>query len=277
MKKSLIIFAALPVLFGAGGYAAGTFMAPKEKSEPAHQETATDDRSDAEKTLDKLANDTPHDAKDDHGAHPAKDSHAPAQHDAKLIPAKADGPADTHASDNHAAAKPKGSAKDTHAKADHAAKPKAANQAAAMTADNPVGRAAPPPRVAGNSRATPQEVGGAKMTKADLKDAKVVKLGRMTIPVQRARSVTYVVSDIGVSVADLETAAHFNVAENASRLRDAILVSMHRAAGTSVMKGPSIDTQELSDTLSADLKHDFGSKVDEVLFLTMFKADVPRS
>ncbi len=98
----------------------------------------------------------------------------------------------------------------------------------------------------------------------------------MTVPVHRANSITYVVSDIGVSVKSLETAAHYKVAENAARLRDAILMSMHRAAGTPVLAGAEIDSQELSESLSADLRKGFGADVDEVLFLSLYKADVPR-
>jgi len=56
-----------------------------------------------------------------------------------------------------------------------------------------------------------------------------------------------------------------------------ILASMHKAAGTSAMQGPSIDTEKLTQTLVSDLKADFGEGVSDVLFLSLIKADVPRS
>ncbi|ANT63171.1 hypothetical protein AYJ57_22060 (plasmid) [Salipiger sp. CCB-MM3] len=115
------------------------------------------------------------------------------------------------------------------------------------------------------------------LTEDRLGDSSVVTLGKISVPVYRAESITYVVSEVGVAMRDSQTAVTFNVAENASRLRDAILTSMHRAADGPTMKGVNIDTGELSKALSADLKKDFGDDVSEVLFLSLVKADVPRT
>ncbi len=284
MNKKVIAIAVLPVVFGAAGFGAGAVLAPSEKPE-THE--AAETKTGAEQALDRLA-----DEGDGHGA-AAKPAQGVEQHDAKLIPAKAAPAVREHAAKPKAEPKaqaPKKAPSQNTAEAHSApAKPDAPRQASHIS---PARRAAEgviaAPRVRTGQKAGGQDalVSAAKadagepakgvMTKEHLSDAKVVKLGRMMVPVVKAQSVTYVVSDIGVSMPDLDTAAHYNVAENAARLRDAILMSMHRVAGTSVMKGPSIDTEELSDTLTADLQKDFNG-TGEVLFLSLYKADVPRS
>ena len=125
--------------------------------------------------------------------------------------------------------------------------------------------------------ASPEHQSASLIRKDPFGDSSVVRLGRVSVPVYRPNSVTYVVSEVGVAMRDSETAEVFNVAENASRLRDVILASMHKAAGTSALQGPSIDTEKLTKTLVSDLKADFGEGVSDVLFLSLIKADVPRS
>ncbi|GAA4228313.1 hypothetical protein GGQ68_003441 [Sagittula marina] len=115
------------------------------------------------------------------------------------------------------------------------------------------------------------------LRKDPLGDGSVVRLGRVSVPVYHPDSVTYVVSEVGVAMRDTATAQAFNVAENASRLRDVILASMHDAAGTSTMQGPDIDTEKLTRALVSDLQADFGDGVTDVMFLSMVKANVPRS
>ncbi len=219
MKKAYIAFAALPVLFGAAGFAGGQFI-PSDKAhgskEAAHEAPAQGaghdgediaGRSDAEKVLDKLASSAPEQLPEEEGG-----SHG-------QTPSQAD--------------------------AGHGASPE--HQSASLIRKDPFG------------------------------DSSVVRLGRVSVPVYRPNSVTYVVSEVGVAMRDSETAEVFNVAENASRLRDVILASMHKAAGTSALQGPSIDTEKLTKTLVSDLKADFGEGVSDVLFLSLIKADVPRS
>ena len=109
--------------------------------------------------------------------------------------------------------------------------------------------------------AGPEHKSASLIRKDPFGDSSVVRLGRVSVPVYRPNSVTYVVSEVGVAMRDSETAEVFNVAENASRLRDVILASMHKAAGTSAMQGPSIDTEKLTQTLVSDLKADFGEGV----------------
>lgn len=115
------------------------------------------------------------------------------------------------------------------------------------------------------------------LTKDRANDSSIVSLGKISVPVYRPESITYVVSEVGVAMRDINTAVNFNIPENASRLRDAILTSMHRAADGQTLKGVNIDTGTLSRELSEDLKKDFGDDVSEVLFMSLVKADVPRS
>ena len=248
MNKKMLALAALPVVFGAAGFAAGKVIGPAPEVAAPVAAAAKADRTTAEQALDRLSGEDAHVTPAAHGA----------EHEAKLIPASATVP-ETHAADHSPA-------KATKVKTD-------AHGAAAAT--HPQAHAKTAPAMHGGSAQVVE--GKGMMSARQIKDSKVVKLGRITVPVQRPNSVTYVVTDIGVSVHDLEAAAHFNVAENATRLRDAILMSMHRVAGTQMMKGPTIDTQELSETLSSDLRAGFGEKLDEVLFLSLVKADVPRS
>lgn len=104
----------------------------------------------------------------------------------------------------------------------------------------------------------------------------VVKLGSMMVPVYKPRSVTYVVADFGVSMPDAETAAHYRIAENAARLRDSILSAFHQAADNPRMKRAALDSDWLSSKLTSDLQSEF-TEAQEVLFLSLYKRDVPRS
>ncbi|UMA66882.1 hypothetical protein LVO79_20165 (plasmid) [Roseivivax marinus] len=104
---------------------------------------------------------------------------------------------------------------------------------------------------------------------------RVVRLGRMTIPVHRPNTVSYVVTDIGVSMRDPDMAEAFRDIESGMLLRDAILTALSEAASLPMMKTVSIDTDALSAFLSERLS-DFDG-VEDVLFLTFYKADVPRA
>lgn len=118
----------------------------------------------------------------------------------------------------------------------------------------------------------------AEMTRQNHRtNANVVRLGRVSIPVYRANSVTYVMSDIGVEMRDVTVAASYNEAENAARLRDAVLTSLHRAAEGLSLTGGVVDTPQLSERLETDLRAGFGSDVANVLLLSLIQADVPRS
>jgi hypothetical protein len=113
-------------------------------------------------------------------------------------------------------------------------------------------------------------------TKASLKSENVVRLGSITVPVYRAKSVTYVVADFGVSMSDSATAAHYRIAENSARLRDTILTSFRAAAENTKMKRVTMDSDWLSATITEDVRGKF-DEAQEVLFLSLYKQDVPRS
>jgi hypothetical protein len=141
-------------------------------------------------------------------------------------------------------------------------------EASATTAPKPTKPTAIPDKSAMADAAVP--------TKASLKSENVVRLGSITVPVYRAKSVTYVVADFGVSMSDSATAAHYRIAENSARLRDTILTSFRAAAENTKMKRVTMDSDWLSATITEDVRGKF-DEAQEVLFLSLYKQDVPRS
>ncbi len=107
-------------------------------------------------------------------------------------------------------------------------------------------------------------------------NANIVPVGAMTVPVQKPRSVTYVVADFAVAFGDPTSADHFRLTENTIQLRDAILASLTKAAATPALAGASIDTDALSATIQQDLHPRFAG-ISDVLFLTFYKQDVARN
>lgn len=104
----------------------------------------------------------------------------------------------------------------------------------------------------------------------------VVKLGQMIVPVYKASSVTYVVTNLGVTVQDLKGAEYYNMGENAVRLRDAIFVALKHSAEGRDLRGVTIDTEKLARNIAKDIKPKF-VEVDNVIFLDFYKKDVARS
>ena len=104
----------------------------------------------------------------------------------------------------------------------------------------------------------------------------IVDLGSMTIPVYKPRSVTYIVAEFGVTLENRSSAVRYDMPEHATRLRDAILSAMSRAANGPMLKGVSIDTDTLSQVIHAELVKDHPA-IQDVLFLSFIKKDVPRS
>jgi len=104
----------------------------------------------------------------------------------------------------------------------------------------------------------------------------IVKLGQMIIPVYKARSVTYIVTNLGVSVSDLGQAEYYNLGENGSRLRDAIFTELKLSADGRDLRGASIDTEKLSRNITAEVKPKFDG-ISDVFFLSFYKRDVARS
>ena len=104
----------------------------------------------------------------------------------------------------------------------------------------------------------------------------VVKLGQMIIPVYKASSVTYIVTNLGVTVSDMKQAEYYNMGENSVHLRDAIFAQLKLSADGRALRGASIDTAKLSHDISSHVKPQF-SGVSDVLFLSFYKRDVAHS
>ena len=103
--------------------------------------------------------------------------------------------------------------------------------------------------------------------------AHVVRMAHVTQPVRKASSVSFVVAELAVAVTDAESAARYEIPQNAARLQQAIELAMASAADTAVLRGVSIDSQVLSSTLTEALQADFAD-VEDVLFLTLYKHDI---
>ncbi|MGR3497795.1 MAG: hypothetical protein ACU0E9_02705 [Limimaricola soesokkakensis] len=104
----------------------------------------------------------------------------------------------------------------------------------------------------------------------------LLEIGRLTVPVLKPRSITYVVADIALAMPEAALVAKVEESpETMLRMRDAVLASLTEAATTPAMAGPAIDTEALSKRVLADLKA-IGMPVEEVLFPNMFKQDVAR-
>ena len=240
MKTSAILMGALPVLSLGLGFGAGSFVGtPAPAAVPAVAE-----------------------AIDDHAPEAADAAHATPADDA----APTDGPAVmaalTAAAGTRAPHGPDHAANDG---AEHGAKHANGHGAAVVAA----------PVVASHDAGGAGGHGTGHGT-APADAAEVVRLGHMTIPVHKSNTITYVVADFGVSVDGPETAEHYAIAENATRLRDQILQAMTRAAERPVLRGAVIDSDELSRTIQSDLEGEF-TDIDDVLFLSLYKQDVPRS
>lgn len=103
----------------------------------------------------------------------------------------------------------------------------------------------------------------------------VVKLGRMTVPVYKASSITYFVADFGVAVTNLDLASHYYDGQNAVRLRDQIMATLHTVAETQMMRGPEVDSDAVAERVTQDLRKSFGG-IEDFIFLSLYKTDVPR-
>ena len=155
-----------------------------------------------------------------------------------------------------------------------AAEKKDKSAATAHPAQEDHGHTAKPAADAGGHPKTDEHAKSTDKPKKASSD--VVKLGQVTVPIYKPMSVTYVVADLGVAMSSAEMAAHYRVAENAVRLRDNIMQTFRKATENPKMRRASLDSDWLSKTLSDNLRAEFG-EAEEVLFLTLFKKDVPRS
>ena len=106
-------------------------------------------------------------------------------------------------------------------------------------------------------------------------DRTIIRLGQMTIPVEKANSVSYVVADFALKLESLEVAERYKRVEEATRLRDSLLTAMNLAAEGTVLRGVAIDSDELSALIRDLLSKDYEG-VEDVLFVSLYKQDVAR-
>ncbi len=101
----------------------------------------------------------------------------------------------------------------------------------------------------------------------------LVKMANVTQPVRKTASVSFVVAEVAIAVSDAQSAAHYEIPQNAARLQAAIEQAMASAANTPILRGISIDSQQLSGKLTSELQADFAD-IEDVLFLTLYKHDI---
>lgn len=106
-------------------------------------------------------------------------------------------------------------------------------------------------------------------------DRTIIRLGQMTIPVEKANSVSYVVADFALKLESLEMAERYKRVEDATRLRDSLLTAMNLAAEGAVLRGVAIDSDALSALIRDLLSKDYEG-VEDVLFVSLYKQDVAR-
>ncbi|MBW4961662.1 hypothetical protein [Sulfitobacter sp. CW3] len=106
-------------------------------------------------------------------------------------------------------------------------------------------------------------------------DRTIIRLGQMTIPVEKANSVSYVVADFALKLENLEFAERYKRVEDATRLRDSLLTAMNLAAEGAVLRGVAIDSDALSALIRDLLSKDYEG-VEDVLFVSLFKQDIAR-
>lgn len=106
-------------------------------------------------------------------------------------------------------------------------------------------------------------------------DRTVIRLGQMTIPVEKLHSVSYVVADFALKTQTMEVAERYKRVEEATRLRDALLTAMNVAAESAVLRGVSIDSDALSDMILGLMQKQY-PEIEDVLFVSLYKQDVAR-
>lgn len=110
----------------------------------------------------------------------------------------------------------------------------------------------------------------------NVKEPVVIDIGRVMVPVYRAKSIRYVVANMAISVGDDKKAEFLKTEEGKTKVRNYIITTMmHLAEKTNVMNKPDIDTDELSELLYAGIEGDFEG-VNEILFLSLVQTETKR-
>ena len=106
-------------------------------------------------------------------------------------------------------------------------------------------------------------------------DRLLVRIGQVNVPVQKTRIVSYVVADIALKASGPRAADTLTRVESAVRARDVIPAKMHALAERPILRGVNIDDRALGAALTEALKPEF-PEVEDVVFVTLLKQDVPR-
>ena len=106
-------------------------------------------------------------------------------------------------------------------------------------------------------------------------DRTVIRVGQITIPVEKLHSVSYVVADFALKMESLEVAERYKKVEEATRIRDSLLTAMNLAAESAVLRSVAIDSDALSQMILGLLGKDYDG-IDDVMFVSLYKQDVAR-
>ncbi|EAR51759.1 hypothetical protein OG2516_06836 [Oceanicola granulosus HTCC2516] len=104
----------------------------------------------------------------------------------------------------------------------------------------------------------------------------VLRLGRITVPIQQPRTITYIVLDLALAFESQSLADSYRADGAFTALRDASLSAIHRAAERQLMQGATVDSERLSSFVTQEVAAAFPD-VQDVLFLTLYKQAVPRT
>lgn len=121
-----------------------------------------------------------------------------------------------------------------------------------------------------------KDEGGGHDKAAKKPKAEVVNIGRIMVPIQKPKSITYVVARIGLSVSGTSAINYFKTDEGATMARSEILESLIELSETSLMRGANLDTSKLSELVLTSISEELDG-IDDVLFINLVKNDVARS
>ena len=291
MKKSYIILAAVPVVCALGGFGAGTFLKGNEVEHAVPHGVAP--KTPAEGVLHTLADEIDTHGTD-HGAsqiihiEPTHTDSAHGEQHSSLIPAariipaaytgaeeeKHDEPVHVASTEPHRLDPDKLAA---HANQVMLERTREERRKALEAKLNKIEATIDQSRK--NPALLPVEV-EAQITEDAIKriaasEDHVVRLGRLTLPVKGAAKTTYYVADFGVAVTDLDQAAYYYEGQNAARLRDQVMVTLHQLAPTQILRSDRVDSDQLAARVTQDLQKFSG--IEEFIFLSLYKTDIPLS
>lgn len=113
--------------------------------------------------------------------------------------------------------------------------------------------------------------------KEEAKEPVVIDIGRLMVPMYRAKSIRYIVANMAISVEDEKKVEFLKSEEGKTKVRNYVITTMmHLAEKTSVLNKPNIDTDELSELVYAGIEEEFEG-VNQILFLDLVQTETRRS